>query len=1171
VGAPGGLCPQCLLRLGLGADLSTGGGHARPDLTATTAEATPGPSANSALDRLAETVGSVPRVLLREAPQDGDTPVVRPSSPEVRAADGAGRYQLLGELGRGGMGVVLKGRDPDLGRDLAVKILLEAHRGQPELVRRFVEEAQIGGQLQHPGVVPVYELGTLPDRRPYFTMRLVKGRTLAALLNERPDPSNDLPRFLAVFEAVCQTVAYAHARGVIHRDLKPSNVMVGSFGEVQVMDWGLAKVLEAGGVADERPEAPADVSVIRTVRSGSDADASRAGSVLGTPAYMAPEQARGEVEAVDERADVFALGAILCEILTGKPPFLGRNPGEIQRKSARGDLADAVVRLESCGADAELVELAKDCLAPEANDRPGDAQAVAERTLAYLNGVYRRIRDAELAQAAEAARAEEARRTAEIEAARAGEARRAAGEAEERARAERRARRSQVGLAASLLAMTIAGGLGAMYFLQQRSARAAAVERLLGEVTTLRGVASKEPEEVARWEAVLTALRQADVAVASGGDPEARRRLAALRQETQVGADSARRDRALLDIVADIRSRKDDFGFSGIDDAYDRAFRDAGLNVDGAPPAESGARLKARPASVAVAAAAALDDWALVRRSDRQKDVRWRRPLEAARVADPDPFRDKVRAALLDRDEAARAAELRRLASSPEAAALPPASAVLLAASLMDAEAAVALLRAAVGRSPDDAWVNHKLAERLGELRPAPREEMVRYYSAARAVRPVLAHELACLLDDMGRTDEALAVFADIAARRAAYPFHLAWYGERLKLHGRPEAAGVLERAVAAGREAVRLHPDDASAHNSLGMALGIQGKPEQLEEAVAEFRAAIRLEPDYPGAHGNLGLALQLQGKLEEAIAEYREAIQLRPNDASFHHNLGILLRPGKLDEAVAEYREAIRLKPDDGSFHLGLGGALHQQGKLEEALAEYRDAVRLKPSDAGVHFSLGVVLQTQGDFAGSLAEFRTWRELQSKLPGWRPSSGRFIEDVERKAVLAERLPALLRGDDRPRDNAERLIFAQICHARKRHAAAARFWAKALADDPKLGDDRWNAHRYSAARDAILAADGKDEGGPLPDDAAKVKLRSQALDWLKAEREALAKVVDGGDTKAGATITRTLQHWKTDPDLAAIRDPDALAKLPEAERKEWEALWANVDALLKRAQGKTP
>jgi tRNA A-37 threonylcarbamoyl transferase component Bud32 len=190
-------------------------------------------------------------VLLRDADSTADPgPVTRPSSTEIPdKVNRSARLQLFGEIARGGMGAVIKGRDSDLGRDLAVKIRLESHRDKPEMVRRFIEEAQIAGQLQHPGIVPIYELGAFGDRRPYFAMKLVKGQTLAEILANRKSTGDsalqpaasslqpDLPRLLSIFESICQTMAYAHARGVIHRDLKPSNVMVGSFGEVQVMDW----------------------------------------------------------------------------------------------------------------------------------------------------------------------------------------------------------------------------------------------------------------------------------------------------------------------------------------------------------------------------------------------------------------------------------------------------------------------------------------------------------------------------------------------------------------------------------------------------------------------------------------------------------------------------------------------------------------------------------------------------------------------------------------------------------------------------------------------------------------------------------------------------------------------------------------------------------------------
>ena len=402
IGALDGLCPVCLLREGLGGDGSAAGATG-PFMSATHA---PG-----LLDTLAGTLGGLPRVLLRDSEiGDGPGPLVQPGSSEMPAAgERSGRLQLLGEIARGGMGAVLKGRDPDLGRDLAVKVLLESHRDKPELIRRFIEEAQIGGQLQHPGIVPIYELGTFADRRPYFAMKLVKGRTLSSMLDERTEPSRDLPRFLSIFEAVCQTIAYAHARGVIHRDLKPSNIMVGSFGEVQVMDWGLAKVLPQGGAADDVSAGKTRTrdTVIATARSGSDEDSdlSKAGSVMGTPSYMAPEQARGEVDRFDERCDVFALGSILCELLTGEPAFTGRSSGEIQRKASRGDMKEAVDRLEVSGSDAELIALAKDCLAAELEDRPRQAGEVTALINAYQVGVQERLRKAEIARAEEKARA----------------------------------------------------------------------------------------------------------------------------------------------------------------------------------------------------------------------------------------------------------------------------------------------------------------------------------------------------------------------------------------------------------------------------------------------------------------------------------------------------------------------------------------------------------------------------------------------------------------------------------------------------------------------------------------------------------------------------------------------------------------------------------------------
>jgi len=1226
------------------------------------------------LESLARSIGSIPRVLLPDtATDDAGLPIIKPSSDEMPAPGERGdRYQLFGEIARGGMGAVLKGRDPDLGRDLAVKVLLESHQDKPELVRRFVEEAQIGGQLQHPGIVPVYELGAFADRRPYFTMKLVKGRTLASLLAERQSSAHDLPRFLPIFEAICQTVAYAHARGVIHRDLKPTNVMVGSFGEVQVMDWGLAKVLKEGRVADDPPVQPAPaVSVIATVRSGSDVDQSQAGSVMGTPAYMAPEQAAGEVERVNRRADVFGLGSILCELLTGQPAYTGRSQPELMRKAMRGDTVDALARLDGCGAEAELIALAKDCLAVELEDRPRNAGIVAERINAYLAGVQARVQAAERERAVAVARAIE----------------------------ERRRRKLQLGLAASVLALITLGGLSTTYYLQQRQARAAATDRVVGQAVTLRDQALAHRDDLSRWHVSLAAVEQAE----AGGDASARARLLALRTEIQVGLDAAQRDRTLLDRLVDIRcAEADDPDGSATDDAYANAFREAGIDLASLPPAEAGAKIRARPPSVALALAVALDDWAAIRRDWRKDTAASARLSEAARVADPDPWRDELRTALDQSDKAARLTALRALAKMAKFEELGAISLHLLGAGLNDAgdsARAESVLRLAQQRHPGDVWVNYTLGTVLVKL--SRRDEAIRFYTAARAIRPETAHELAHALDSRGSSDEAIAVFRNLKELRPGNAWHLGCLGHALKQKGLSrEASETLEAAVTAGREAIRLKPDNARAHNNLGFALWARGKLDQsiaeyrtairlkpdyalarsnlggvlleqgkLNEAIAEFREAIRLKPDDAGArsklgyalndqgkhdeavaecrtairlkpddatahynlgaglmdqgkhdeaiaeyrtairlkpdlagahsslsrallelgkhdeaiaegrtgirlkpddayaHGGLGNALKRQGKLDEAIAEYRTAIRLKPDDAIDHMNLGFALSDqGKLDEAIASYREAIRLKPDLALAHYNFGNALHGQGKLDEAMAEYRTAIRLEPDYAEAHCNLGLVLLQQGDPAGALGKLRKGHELGSRRPDWRYPSAQWVARAEHLAAMPGRLAALLRGEDKPRDNAERLDFAQMAYDRKHFAVAAQLWAEALASEPRLGDDRRTQHRYNAACAAALAAAGQGKDEPPPDDAAKVKLRQQALDGLKNELTAWGKLVATISPVYWPGVVQTLEHWKQDSDLAGVRDADGLSKLPADEQRAWRALWADVDSLLKLA-----
>jgi serine/threonine-protein kinase len=321
----------------------------------------------------------------------GDAPQAPPDTP---------RYRFEAFLARGGMGEVWRGRDAVLARAVALKVLREQVFEDGGARARFEEEARHVSGLEHPSIVPVFDLGELPDGRPFFVMKLIHGQTLAEALAARKTPAEDLARWVGVFEQVCAAVAFAHARGVIHRDLKPSNVMLGEFEEVYVMDWGIAKALSA------RPQ-PAPVVPTPVLPSPSVSDAGTCpggpdtlpGQVRGTPAFMPPEQARGDANRVGKPSDVFGLGGILCVILTGQPPYTR------EREAVEGDVTEAWARLDSCGADAELIVVAKACLAPAPEARPAAAAEVAERLKRYRDEVTARRTPVVLSPAAEAARA----------------------------------------------------------------------------------------------------------------------------------------------------------------------------------------------------------------------------------------------------------------------------------------------------------------------------------------------------------------------------------------------------------------------------------------------------------------------------------------------------------------------------------------------------------------------------------------------------------------------------------------------------------------------------------------------------------------------------------------------------------------------------------------------
>jgi serine/threonine-protein kinase len=302
----------------------------------------------------------------------------------------------------GGMGEVRRVWDRALNRTVALKALRSDLAEREDLALRFLEEAQATAQLEHPGIVPIYEVGRLPDGRPFFTMKEIRGRTLLEVIEEvhaassrtwQPTASGwTFARLVQVFHDVCETVAYAHSRGVLHRDLKPTNVMVGAFGEVVVMDWGLVKVAPYEGSATT-PEVTAQRVV--TSRSQGRTFHTRTGSVTGTPNYMSPEQARGDSARVGPWSDVYALGSLLYEILSDRPPYEGPDMDHVVAQVLEGPPPPPVARWADPAEPSPEDGLRAICaraMSREIADRYMDAEALGEAVADWLDSASARER-----------------------------------------------------------------------------------------------------------------------------------------------------------------------------------------------------------------------------------------------------------------------------------------------------------------------------------------------------------------------------------------------------------------------------------------------------------------------------------------------------------------------------------------------------------------------------------------------------------------------------------------------------------------------------------------------------------------------------------------------------------------------------------------------------------
>jgi serine/threonine-protein kinase len=991
-----------------------------------------------------------------------------------------GPYVIEEHRGSGGMGSVYRARRADVYRQQVALKVVRPGLDRAEILRRFDTERQALADLEHPSIGRLLDGGTTDDGRPYFVMEYIDGPPLNRYAEGQHLSTRER---VGLVQAVAAAIQYAHEHGVVHRDLKPANVLVAADGTPKVTDFGLAKRLQgAPGVSTA-------------------GDHTQSGAILGTPSYMAPEQAMGRNQEVGPAADVYAVGALLYELLTGRPPFRGETPLETLRQ-VRDEEPVPPSRLHPRLAR-DLETICLKCLAKEPGQRYGSAAALAE--------------DLENWQAGRPIRA---RRVGFVQ------------------RLGKWARRKPAAAALVVLGFlaVVATLASALVIARQQAVRQGEISAALADALQRRDEARAAPQDDwSKWTAALTAAKRVEGLLAYGTPAEdLRRQVQDLVQDLE-GVEQDRRFLARLEEVRLLQTEVKDEQFDKTQAVaeYAAAFREFGLDCATFEVEAAAAWIRQR--TIPVEVAGALDYWAVLCRyyfPEQTQNPDWRRLLEIARRADPDPWRNRVRDALTQEDRQA----LKDLAASPQVRQLPPPVLVVLANALTmhgDRAPAIVLLRRAQPEHPNDLWVNLHLANLLKDAVPPQPDEAIRFFTAAVALRPQSP-------------------------------------GIRLKLGNALVQNGRRGEAIAAYQKAIELKPDFALAHCNLGGQLSDVGR---LDEAIAACHRAIELKADFAGAYRNLGFALLRKGQrdkvpaaFQEAATACRKAIELKPDFDEAHFDLGnVRLAQGQLNEASAAFQDAIKFKPNFALYHYNLGIALEGNGQLERAIAAYQKAIEFEPDYAEAHCNLGSALQKKGFMHEALTEVKQGHELGSRRPGWPYKSAQWVKTAQRWADLEARLPAVLRDNTPLTDATQAVEFAQLCQRKRLYAAAAQFYQKAFTIQPALlAHNLGNSRVYDAACVATLAGCGQGEDGARLSDTERAGWRRQAVDWLRVDLTRRGKHLAG--KAPPAQMQQQLSWWLRDPDLAGIRDAAALAKLPEAEQARCRQLWADVAQLLHQA-----
>jgi serine/threonine protein kinase/Tfp pilus assembly protein PilF len=1059
------------------------------------------------------------------------------------ASEAGIRYRILRPHARGGLGDVFVAEDAELHRQVALKQIQAQHAGSEASRGRFVLEAEITGGLEHPGIVPVYGLGTYGDGRPFYAMRFITGDNLKeAIARFHSNPSRGrqeagatapptvdrgsdfaslaFRQLLGRFIDVCDAVAYAHSRGVLHRDLKPGNIMLGKFGETLVVDWGLAKVI--GRASAESGDSAAEATL--RISSGSGVAETVAGSAIGTPAYMSPEQAAGRLDLLGPASDVYSLGATLYCLLTGQAPVNGE-PAEVLKKVQAGDITRP--RLVAAEVAPALEAICVKAMALRPQERYASPRVLAE-------DVERWLAD------------EPVRAWPEPWLVRSG-------------RWVRRHKPLVSGMAAALLVTLVTLTAGGFWYQQEQNRQAAEAAQRQAEAERKRllleaaiGNALEQAEQARqelqaelrkpggvfvllnepdgwkhRLEAARSLLERARallVTADEGLDAPLAERAAHLAQQLRQDDRDRKLAVALEQIRMDVAATvENDFDFAGAARKYPPAFAGAGLAVLTEEPAAVAARLRAAPIQEALVAA--LDHWAFVAfrlKEDKLLGVL----LEMARLAAPDPaWGDRLRQPAVWRDQEALTALVRE---APVAGLSPPLL-ELIGSLLKDGHPLQeAWFRQAQAQYPADFWLNFDLGTTLGKK--AKLAEAVGFIRVALAMRP----------------------------RSSAAYYSLA---HALYLQKQPAAA------IAFYQKAIEIDPKLAYAYNGLGNALCAE---KQLTAAITAFEKAIDLDPKLAHVYYNLGLALYAHKQPAAAIAAYKKAIEVDPKFAQAYNELGLALYAHKQPAAAIDfYQKAIEIDPKDAVAYSNLGLALYDLKQLTAAIAAYQKAIEIDPKPAQTHGAIGRALLKKGSFAEATHATQQSLDLLPAAHRLRGGMVRQLTQCQRLLALEKRL-ALVLNDKQAASAVELLQLAALClHYKERHPTAVQLYQDAFQAQPTFAEEATRPHRYNAACAAALAGSGKgDEAAKLPEEA-RARLRQQARAWLKADLDLYARQLPEAKPTLVLHIEELLVHCLTDADLAGIRDAKELARLAPAEARSWQAWWTEVAAMLKEVRSR--